>query len=539
MRTDCSILQIIFVFFLLSVTSCVNHDFDFDNEKLDKNATFGDSLNLPLGNIQKISILEELRKMYDQIRVGETDRILYIGYEGTFPAEFPDYEIPTVELLTVSTPIEEVSGGVILPPGIEIPLIQENKAKYEVERPRLINETDLTVISRKVGFDSFVIHAGFELPGIDFESVGDDAQLTVFLTFPANFTLKNPTEDYTIQSSVFIKDIIGLSYCSLGKIEVDSYVFEDGESELTYRVVLNSGNDFIRLQADNPEFNLILETDNENIAVSYLDCSVDGTKEFDGAESGFGDLQSAFGENNILKFKDPSVAVDLTTNLGCAFEFDIKMFKNDTPAFLNAPLQVKRSDEVTHYEYKLTTENFVNFDEIVSTPLADELAYAITLTFNNQEATLLPSEQLLLTTDYSFNIPFNFKEVYLNMRDTITNIFDEDIYDQVFSHAKKDVSIQADVVDISTEKGIFDLNISAVILDSDFNEIIRVGSELNRTQTPNLAITIKEEDMEKMKDARHLEFVFQLTGEGAISEDDYIKIDGVRLVSGSGIYFKF
>ena len=81
------------------------------------------------------------------------------------------------------------------------------------------------------------------------------------------------------------------------------------------------------------------------------------------------------------------------------------------------------------------------------------------------------------------------------------------------------------------------LQISAAILDGNFNEIIDLGDVLKENKT--LSIAIEGDDLEKMKDARHLGFVFRLSGQGAIKESDYIEIKGVRIVSESGIHYEF
>jgi hypothetical protein len=538
MRTFFLSYWAIFSLFILSLSSCINHDFDLNDKYLDNNVTFGDSTNIPIGSIQRISIYEELQKVYDQIKVGD-DQILYVGYDDSFPVEFPDYEIPTVEKLETPTSITNLDGTITIPSEvIEIALLQNISTEYEMERPTLIDETDLTITAQKVKFNSFTIKAGFELSGIDFTSVGNDAKLTVSLMFPANYSLKNPTDDYTIKSSVYIKDIIGKSYCSLDDIEVDSYIFDDGGSELIYNVTLEGGGSPITLTANDPIFTLILECDNQSIDVKDLECFIDGSKTFTGFEDGFGDLQSAFGEDNTLEFKAPSIGVNLTTNLGSDFKLDINMSKENVNAYLNSPLLFEKpaegSTKIT--PHTLNPENFANLDRLISTPFPEKLDYIVRLIFDNQKAKLLSPDQLTLTTDYSFKIPFDFKTIDLTIKDTITDLFDKDIYDLVFSHTKKNVSIEADLVDISIE-GI-NLAISAAILDAEHHEIFRLDSKI-QDQTPNLIIAIEGDNLEKMKNARHLEFSFRLLGnDTAIKDNDYIKIDGLRIVSGSGIHFE-
>jgi hypothetical protein len=530
------IYPVIFSFFMFIFSSCIHRDFNFDDEKLDKNITFSDSINLPIGSIQRISIYEELKKVYDPIKVGD-DNVLCIGYEGTFPIKFPKYEIPTVEKLESTIPIIGFSGKITIPPVTDrVTLIGGAKTKYEVERSKLIDDDDLTIIPEKVEFTSFAINMGFELSGIIFESVGEDAQLIVSLTFPDDYNVKDNPGNTIIESVNIKKDIQdkGNFYCPLGIVEINSYTFNDITDELTYNVTLAIGNSPIVFTATDPVFKLILEAENQNIAVSYLECSIDGIKTFKGTEGGFGDLQNAFGETNILEFKDPSVSVNLTTNLESQFEWDIEMSKDNLTAYLQKPFLFDEGS--TRKTFVLTPENFINFDKIISTPFPDELDYKVELTFNNQKAKLLSPDQIVITSDYLFNIPLNFNRIDLSVKDTITDLFGKDIYDQIFSYAQKDISIEADLVDVSIGDGKINVDISAAILDADFKEIIHLGSILREDKTPNLSIIIGANDLEKMKKARHLKFDFRLSGEGAITESDYISISGVRLISGSGIH---
>jgi hypothetical protein len=540
MKKDLLIYQIIFSFFILSFSSCINPDFDFDDEKLDTNVTLGSNINLPVGDIQEISVYEELKKVYDKLEVG-TDGVLYIGYDGTFPVEFPDYETPTVErLVTESRLDDDITGTVTIPAATEsTPLIQDQKVKYEVSSPDLVGENDnLSITPKKIGFGSFILETGFELSNINFTSYGSGAKLTVSLTFSDNYILKGYVNQ--IKKSVLISSIINNSYCSLGEIEVDSYTFDGREPTLTYSVTLEGGNEPITLTATDPKFKFILDSGDMN--VSYLDCTIDGKKDFSGTENGFGDLQGAFSDSDILQFRNPALSLNLTTNLGTDFKLGLDLSRSDgISASLgdNNLLSFKKPAEgsTETQSYELTPQNLVNFDNVISTPFPEELAYTVKLFFDNQDATLLPSDQLELSADYSFKIPFDFKKINLSLKDTITDLFDEDTYEQVFSYAKEDVSIEADLVEVSIGGGGIKLDISAAILDSNFNEIIDLGSVLKDNNT--LLIAIKGDDLKKMENARHLAFIFRLSGAGAIKIEDYIKINGLRLVSGSGIHYEF
>jgi hypothetical protein len=537
MRTIFLSYLAVFSLFILSLSSCVNHDFDLNDKYLDNSVTFGDSINIPIGSIQPISIYEELQKVYEQIQVGDNG-ILYIGYDGTFPVEFPKYEISSMDKTETVTDILGLSGMVTISPETEeFPLLSDAETTYEVIRPELVEDADFEIDPKKIEFETFIINADFKLPNINFNSMGDNARLTVSLTFPDNYILENSIagDSHTIKGFAYIKNITG-DYCSLGKIRIKSYTFDENtDPGITYKVALEGSGEEIKFTANNdPKFMLLLEGEKESISVSSLDCTINGIKEFEGTEDGLDGMQSAFDENNILEFKNPSMDVNLITNLGSYFELGINMSKENTNASLNSPLLFTNSAEKQHHT--LSTEDFTDLEKLVSTPIPDMFEYKVSLIFKNQNAKLPSPSEITMETDYSFKIPFDFSRIELTIKDTIADLFDEDIYNMVFSHTKKNVAIEADLVDISIE-GV-DLEITAAILDADFKEIFHVDSEV-KDQKPNLSFAIEGNNLEKMEKARHLEFSFRLSGEDAVITDkDYIEIKGLRIVSSSGIHFE-
>lgn len=541
MRKNFLIYQIIFSFFILSFPSCINQDFDLDDEKLDTNVTLGDGINLPIGDIEKISIYDELLKVYDALKIREVDSVLYVEYGGTFPVEFPAFEIPTpgnkIEA-TTNINLPSLLEGNIPADLLPLSLFLDQSESYEISRPGLGETNGLQIDPKKVGFKSFVLGVKFKLTGLEFPGATEDAKLVVSVKFSKHYGIKDANSDNEIIIPILISEL-KLNNYETGTIEVDSYSFEEeGESGLTYKVTLESEN-AIQVSATSPKFTFILDPGEGELSVSYLECSLNGEKEFSGEENGFGDLQGAFGDGDILAFRDPSLTLDLTTNLGADFKLglDLNAGSDDKHAFLDNLLSFEKSaDGSTKTEsYLLTPEELKNFDSIISTPFPEKLDYTVKLIFNDQKARLLPSDQLELSADYSFKIPFDFKEISLSLKDTVADLFSEDTYEQIFSHID-DVSIVADL-DLNIGGGGIELVVDAAILDSDKNKIpglVDVSRDGN-----TLLIAIKDDEGEEMKKARHLELTFWLSGGGAIKESDYIKINKLRLVSSSGIHYEF
>jgi hypothetical protein len=537
----------VFSFLILSFFSCLNQEFNLNDETLDGNVTLGNSINIPVGDIQRISVYEELKKMYNQLKVGD-EGVLYVEYDGKFSVEFPKFTIPKIEETKRELIIRSLAEIPSL--NVEIPLwmfpedillvtdiIEENK----IETPEWGNESELKFNPTKIGFDALALKVGLGLSGIELTPEDNDAKVTLTLTFPDDYEFENSqnTIENTIDITIPFADIKDHIHY-LETIKVKSYTLSD--QRITYTASLNKGN-AKGLKITGAKFKLLIEADDPNPPkISYLQCNIEGTKDFTGTVDGFGDLQDAFGKNDMLKFRNPSLSLNLATNLDAKFNLGLDLLRDagsgdELSAFLNEDLPLQFGNSTEPQFCVLTKDNLVNFDKIISTPFPNKLDYNVKLIFNKEEEVKLPPpDKLELSAGYSFKIPFDFEEISLSLKDTITNIFDEDTYEQIFSHAKGSVSIEADKVDISIGENI-ELTISAAILDADFNEIIDLGEVL---KDKKLSIAIKEEDMEKMENARHLKFMFRLSGGGVIITDkDFIRITGVRLVSSSGIHYEF
>lgn len=525
MRKNFLIYQIVLGFLVLSFASCINQDFDLDDGKLDTNVTLGDGISVPVGSIEKISIYDELLKVYDSLKVGD-DGVLYVEYGGAFPVEFPAFEVPTPDgKIDVPTNITSLpsNGGSIPVALLPLPLIQETQETYKISVPELIEEESLKITPKKVGFQSFKLEPRVKLTGLTFPNAGD-AKLVLSVKFSDHYGL----EEDEITREVPISALSGNDEeYILDPIEVESYSFVEGESGLTYSVTLE-GESSIQFTATSPKFTFILDPGNDKLSLSYLECSLEGEKEFKGEVAGFGDLQGAFSDNDTLVFNNPSLTLGLTTNLGADFKLGLDLSKDakgtTTSAFLdpNSLLSFTKSTDGSEKteSYDLTPEKLNNFDEIISTPFPENLNYTVKLIFNDTEANLLPSDQLELSADYSFKIPFDFANISLSLNDTITGLFSEDTYDQIFGHVD-DVSIVADL-DVNIGGGGIELVVEAVVLGSDYKEIPGLVSTTQSNNGNTLSIAIDSKDEVKMKKARHLELAFRLLGGGPIKTSDYI-----------------
>jgi hypothetical protein len=524
MRKNFLIYRIIFSFFILTFSSCVNHDFDLDDGKLDTNATFGDGIGLPVGNIEKISIYDKLLEVYDDtIGVGD-DNVLYVEYAGTFPVNFPEFTVPEIAAGGGEQTLSMGDNPILLQ-GVEPFHITVGTIKDMLKKPESKEGLDLDPIN--ILFSSCTLDISFGLLGISLiPEANNGAELIVTLTFSKKFRIKGAD---MVNNTTIITDTIPFGSNQPVQIEVESYTFDDNitESDLTYSVDLDPGS-ATSLNPNDPKFNLVI---NGQPKISSLECRLSGQKNFNGAIAEFRDLQNAFGDKDTLEFNNPSMTLSFETNLDAKFTMGLNLRSGTITSILNPPLPFEPPKTPSH---TIDTGRLSNFREIISTPFPEKLDYTGSLIFNEEDIATLPGSVNLNAT-YSFKIPFDFKEISLSLKDTITDLFTEDTYDDIFSHID-DVTIEADLENSIAGTG---MHIDAVILDADRKEIPGlVETKLDGTK---LSIAIKDDSYgATMKNARHLAFTFRLSGvDTKIKKSDFIEIKNLRLVSSSGIRYEF
>ncbi|MDR2683387.1 MAG: hypothetical protein LBB64_05920, partial [Dysgonamonadaceae bacterium] len=139
--------QLIVSLFIIALSACTDQRYDLDDDKVDKSVVFSpDGINIPIGQIDKISIDNELKKLYtsDQnpIQVDENG-ILYMEYAGEIPFEFPEFQALTVSSVnTTPTDLQNIPAGTGIIPKGKWPLLDNGLASYTIEKPLLTNEQE-------------------------------------------------------------------------------------------------------------------------------------------------------------------------------------------------------------------------------------------------------------------------------------------------------------------------------------------------------------------------------------------------------------
>jgi hypothetical protein len=513
---------VFFSFFILLFSSCVNNDFDL-GDGLDTNATFGNGIQLPVGDIQKISVYDELLKVYDQLTVGADD-VVCVEYDGTFPIEFPKFDLAEIKGVDLSPNIP-LSGNTQLSQiaGNELLLLADD-IEPVIDEPKL-DADEFAFDPKEIGFKTLTMDAEFKFTGLSISPQNNNVQIVVTLDIPANY---NTDGEAKIEKTFAFNDVVvDGKYHLLEEIKINSYTF-GGDGNLKYSVVVKKGNAV--LTASNPKFYFRLQAKNPKPDLSYLECTLDGSKTFEG-EISFSDLQSSFSESDVLRFKNPSLSLDLKTNLSANFDLGIDLSKGNLSTFMEGSFAPAGAD----LQKVLTPKDQEKFNEIVSSPFQNSLAYTVNMIFKKDEvARLAPKDQFEFSADYLFRIPFDFNELNFSMNDTIMDIFSEDTYDQIFSHAD-DITIVADLIN-TIGGGDIKTDITAVMLDSTGREIPGLIDNTNHQENA-LSITINNNE-EAIKKARHLAFAFRLHGSGVIKASESIELNNLRLVSKKGIRYE-
>ncbi|MDR2691504.1 MAG: hypothetical protein LBB73_04295, partial [Dysgonamonadaceae bacterium] len=248
MKKNLLICSIIFSFFILSFSSCINSDFDLGDDKLDTTVDVGDSISVPVGDIQRINVYDELKKVYHDSLGVRPNGVLYVKYDGTFNIEFPDFKLLEID---VNPPDEEVNlrgpDGNTPPSGVELPISSFVSADEiisgevdVIEAPRL-GDGNITLAPEKIEFTSLTLEAGFTFSGLDFFPEDNNAIVEVILVIPKKYDVEGVGEYREIKKEFPFNQIKDGSPQSLGELKVKSYMF-GGNEKLCYRVYLKKGN---------------------------------------------------------------------------------------------------------------------------------------------------------------------------------------------------------------------------------------------------------------------------------------------------------
>lgn len=558
---------ILFVLLILFISSCVEHDYDLTDESLDKNVVFSpDGANVPIGDLERISVFEELKKQYNAIKDDDGD-ILYIEYPGNFEGlTLPSYDIFRIE------PQSTKKIPVNLPKVINIPVPVNSQALflnpeamvYELPVPEF--DENWTFNPEEIKFDNFILKSHFQLSGVNCVSGG--AKLILEFNFPTEyFTLKGG-DNGKIRREVVLSKANDMDYI-LSDIAVESYKYPKAgvKSAITFQLYLAVENSLTGT-TNQPTFQLFFESDNKGKAINSIHGAVSGKKSFAGAIDNLDGLNNSF-SGNKLEFRNPSLLLSLHTNLGADFKLDIDKIdahNGTTPLSLSGILDFKTPTTIGSTKttaYYLAPYLPDRPDDLPSGSKGEILAvdhlfksengsipkkidYAFTMNIHDEHA-VISAQGLSMKGDYVFKLPLLFNNLSLAIDVPPISLDDENMHKILFEYLQEKIAIKANVVNVSIGTDTQEnsgLNIIAEVelLDAK-KQVINVSGlaspsvNLHNGENKDFSIDITKEYLDKAKNAKYLGFKFTLAGSNvALTKNDYIDIQGLRIVTDGGIH---
>jgi hypothetical protein len=504
--------------------SCMDNKYDID--ELNKEAVWSPGgINLPIGNVKPFLLENELKKLFDDETVLKTDGngVLYMEYSGSFAFDIPDIattldegdlsqgvNVPMSSALTTlitSSPIK-LTGAIQVAPTTSF--------SYDLPEPDIEagSEWDFTVDS--VGLTNCSLKANFTL-GFNVDDRGTKTKLKVVFTFPPEFVLKNSGNTITKEIDLGTENNVLLA-------ELAGFNSTNTSTNVSYSIELAFGdNTYVsRRGSAAPYFDMELFVTNPQLTTIKARVSI-ADQEIADDKIEIGDLSEALGEHGIIVPDNPSLTVTANTNLDLGLEIvpdKIKAVKNGTSVrevgggstYMKIPANTPSVYLfAAHYDGSVPENHFISLDigSLVKEK-PDEIAYSFKANAITDKVVYFQAGNINLTADYTFKIPFSFREINLDIEPVILeDVFDGDIAEDIFKENSGGVTIYADTALISIGDNDSDLSINFNIayLDEDKN-VIKDKTQIFKSGVNTL--NFSEENLANLKNARHIQFSVQI-----------------------------
>jgi hypothetical protein len=564
---------LLFISILFVATSCVDDDYNWDNIDKEGNLPIG---SLPIGDIKELTIKGLLPDDLDaHLEIDPASGILYLVFSDKLNINTPQVSNPTppadevfAERFTEKDAYGNNLDRVVLRTGESRSLIKENENRekeYIFGEPQVNGEGWSADVDSLTLSDCF-LHLFYEVDGLIIEEKNPNqpAFVEIEVQFPQSIQTDLTGNKFT--QKVNLNNVNGNLSGLLNPVRVLKYDYTAADKKIIYDVVLYGGEESdLYFPSTYFDYSSKVSVTSVTPDIVYGDLSLD-LKDF-GLVNDIVDFGDSFTENDILDFNDAKLTLDVKTNLGANFNLYIdklttigkKGRANVYNIGSNDDLTINGAQTIdelysTSFEIgKYNNDGVGNFFEKDLTSLfnilPEDMEYEIRLS-NNQisdKKSFYLFNNLVLDADYTIRIPLAFDRLKMLLQETEEDVFDEDVAKHLF-HSRSEIKIVADEVDINI--GGLDNNLE-IVLDIDFldNNYTLIPVEvtpivLNNTAT-SLEVTahIETEDVESMKDAKHLRFNFLVRNKEdgtivAIRETDSILMKKVKIKTNAGINYE-
>jgi|GEM_PF-2856583 len=558
------------VFYL---NSCINKDYDWDN--LNREITFQIG-NVPLGDVSPIKIDEILEDRGNTKFIYDDAGNISLQYKGDIDMDLPkfgeiemkDKETRRVNLKSKLSAFSPFSYSTELP---SIELI-DGSVDYVIPTPDN-KSSDWSVDITAVDFESCDLVVQVYMTNIEIPDA-DKAKLQVEITFPESIIF----DDEKIEGNKFYEEIDpqliteNNGIYTLTSFSISKFTYDNTDEEITYKVGLKITDDFNFTFNEDPEseseFYMVFHTPDPQAETVYADASF--LQEISDKVDGIGSLSDIFGEDDAFLLRNPGMIFNLSTNIA----FDLNLSIANLTAW-NATERVEMNDitkdgllfckedaslnnTTSHYIAKTNDlgyaeTNYVSSDlnEILSIK-PEQLTYQIIARTNGENAEDKVSGHFPYKTkpevnaQYIFNVPFDFENVKINFEEKMKDVFSDDVAEKLFNN-EGELIIAADQVEVQLggASSQAEVNISATIVVYDYNDRpidIEIKSDIlhNGENTLEIKLNVRKNDIEKMKNARHLGFDFTIEGKNVVlNQTDHITIKKLKFKSTAGISWEF
>ncbi len=549
--------------FVSLLSACVDAKYNIDD--LDKTAVIGSDITVPVGELAPILLKEQIDSVYNGIKVENAiDSVLYFEFEGEpVTTDLPNFDVPVMSPVNDTTQLtirRPESSDAITVVNKDTVVLSETKTEFVIEKPAEEEGTgsNFTIDPKRVVYKTFPITVSVEIKGIKL-SPGGTFRLTI--DYPENFKFKDVQKDVmTIDSSRIGTrekeiDILTFADEDAPDYKPDSIaytleaVFPDGATAENRKIIFD----------DSPTQTFIMKmvpAPDDQIEMVYLECSIAGKDTIRESISDIAEFGEAF-EGQTMEFRNPSLELDFSTNLGADFTIDSLivndgLLETDTMWFPK-PMDYNPEREVSYTLSPINADHLVEdvewkefgLDVLFKKPdtpfeksFPDSLVYRIVMSINDTLARLEP-EGNKIDVKYKFKLPFTFNDLEFTIADTL-QVFPDNMYDDFFKNINPDgegITISAK---IEHNMAVILAMDAKILKENNVDTGVTLG-EPNTFLSPDGTLTINisgRENIEKMKDARNLGLTFKLKkkeSETQLTSRDVIHVKDLKLKIAGGI----
>lgn len=546
MKKSTPVLWLLLSSVLLITQSCIDNKYSLDNLP-DKLLVAGDSIVLPLGYADTLTLKKFMQdQSIDNLQISNDS--LIISQSGAI-----DLTLPTNDLNIASTSVNSPTvitkpSGSTIPDNTWVPTNDPRVPAISGNIPGLsITPSNSAVVKR---IDNVIFKAGATLTiNINLSGTVFDKNVNLLLDIPTGLVLQKGGNNITLTNG---KYAIAIAPGTTNISETFSIAsLNNSESiQFSYSIDFNNANIKYLSSTSDKSFKLSVNASNLMVDKFY------GLIDYSGSKSGIStDISSLYTDlskkqSDVISLYSPLLILNTQSNVGIPFNTTLAVSakKGGTPISFDSNTQTSTQIKVlppatinetktNHYEIDNNQIGFSNIIKARPDIINVNFNYASDLTANSH----FISANSFGKVNYQFKIPMAFgSDFSLSYSDTITDVFDKDINEYLFSTGE--VKMTGTVVSTLPLNATFKVNIL-----TEGKTLIPITSQgeikaYNGTSKESpITIIIKASDIAG-KSPKDLIGTFSIKGSSTsgvegkvIKSTDFVLIKNLKIVKAGGI----